>query len=113
QPRASPLRPPTDGPRYRSLRPSGETHLKPTICSRQGLSSSPGTIRQTTAATPLFTGSGLDQSACGQPGKNSINFYTVCLIVVDTFRIANSLARTSTERVPGVSLGNLNTPASK
>jgi hypothetical protein len=92
QPRASSLRPPTADTGGCSLRHSGRTPRAPTRCARCGLPSAPGTMRETTTAAPRVAGGGWDESACSKTGPNSLTFYAVCLILVDTFRSAASAA---------------------
>ena len=82
--RTPPLRPGLDDPRHGSswARPP---HLLAPSPSRPGcrLSGSPRALRPQTAQTTFSPYRRLDQQA-SRGGKNSLNFYAVCLIFIDT-----------------------------
>ena len=84
------------------LRPGRPAHLETAGRSRCRLPGSSRALRPQTSATSFLARCRLDQSAGFQQGKYSLNFYDLCLILVDTLRSGARRISTFNGTVDGV-----------
>jgi transposase InsO family protein len=75
-------------PGHRASPSDRSAHLATPGRPRPRLPEAPRALRPAAASTPVLARRCLDQSTSFQQGKYSLNFYAVCLILVDTFRFA-------------------------